>query len=156
MDHALTQVRRIGGWHEVLLELSPGQTRKPHRFAKSRHAHRVERIGKRSNGTLYRSSSPGSADKPATSSYYQANIVVETNRSLQLFSGGLSSLNPGAVTTDWNQDGSQRKNVYYGGHFSNMGGCMGCHGSQGQNPPGQAGDFSVILAIGSVTAPGVP
>jgi hypothetical protein len=24
MDHALTQVRRIGGWHEVLLALSPG------------------------------------------------------------------------------------------------------------------------------------
>jgi hypothetical protein len=118
------------------------------------HDHVLEKLTP--NGTLYRSSSPGSADKPATSSYYQANIVVETNRSLQLFSGGLSSLNPGAVTTDWNQDGSQRKNVYYGGHFSNMGGCMGCHGSQGQNPPGQAGDFSVILAIGSVTAPEVP
>ena len=108
------------------------------------------------NGSLYRGSEPGSADKPSTSTYYQANIVVETNRSLQQFSGGLSSLNPGALVTNWNEDGSQHKNTYYGGHFSSMGGCMGCHGSQGQNPEGQAGDFSVILAIGSVTAPGVP
>jgi hypothetical protein len=37
-----------------------------------------------------------------------------------------------------------------------MGGCMGCHGSQGQNPQGQAGDFSVILARGSVPVPEVP
>ncbi len=108
------------------------------------------------NGSLYKSSGPGSADKPETSTYYQANIVVETNRSLQLFSGGLSSLNAGAIATNWNADGTQHKNTYYGGHFNNMGGCMGCHGSQGQNPEGQAGDFSVILAIGHVATPEVP
>ena len=56
-----------------------------------------------------------------------------------------------AVSTQWNADGSLHKNTYYGGHFYNMGGCMGCHGSQGQNPAGQAGDFSVILARGGAT-----
>jgi hypothetical protein len=82
--------------------------------------------------------------------------VVETNRSLQQFSGSVTSLDPGAIQTNWNTDGTQHKNTYYKGHFYNMGGCMGCHGAQGQNPPGQAGDFSVILAIGQVTAPEVP
>jgi hypothetical protein len=33
MDHALPQVRRIGRWHELLLDLSLGETRKPRRFA---------------------------------------------------------------------------------------------------------------------------
>jgi hypothetical protein len=108
------------------------------------------------NGSPYTAQPPYTASNPAPSSYYQANIVVETNRSLQLFSGGLSP----NVSTDWNEDGTAHKNTYYGGHFYNMGGCMGCHGSQGQNVPpnpldsnnpdniGQAGDFSVILARG--------
>lgn len=96
------------------------------------------------NGSLYTANPPYTAINPAPSSYYQANIVVETNRSLQLFSGGLSP----NITTEWNTDGTLHKNSYYGGHFYNMGGCMGCHGSQGQNPAGQAGDFSVILARG--------
>lgn len=104
------------------------------------------------NGSLYTSQPPYTAQNPAPSSYYQANIVVETNRALQLFSGGLSP----NICTDWNQDGSPHKNTYYGGKFHNMGGCMGCHGSQGQNPAGQAGDFSVILARGSVSFPEVP
>ncbi len=106
------------------------------------------------NGSLYVAQPPFTATNPAPSSYYQANIVVETNRSLQLFGGGLSP----NISTDWNQDGSPHKNTYYGGHFDNMGGCMGCHGSQGQNPliPYGAGDFSVILARGSVTQPETP
>ena len=33
-----------------------------------------------------------------------------------------------------------------------MGGCMGCHGSQGQK---QGGDFSVILANGRVPSPDI-
>jgi hypothetical protein len=98
------------------------------------------------NGSLYTANEPYSASNPAASSYYQANIVVETNRSLQLFAGGLSP----NISTEWNQDGSFHKNTYYGGKFNNMGGCMGCHGSQGQNPAGQAGDFSVILARGNL------
>jgi hypothetical protein len=104
------------------------------------------------NGSPYTTEPPFSATNPAPSSYYQANIVVETNRSLQLFAGGLSP----NIATEWNQDGTPHKNTYYGGHFHNMGGCMGCHGSQGQNPAGQAGDFSVILARGAVLFPEVP
>lgn len=104
------------------------------------------------NGSLYDGKPPYTAQNPSPSSFYQANIVVETNRALQLFSGGLSP----NISTDWNQDGSQHKNSYYGGSHYNMGGCMGCHGSQGQNPQGKAGDFSVILARGSVPVPEVP
>ena len=100
------------------------------------------------NGSPYTAQPPFTAANPAPSTYYQANIVVETNRSLQLFAGGLS-YGGGGISTEWNQDGSPHKNTYYGKQFSNMGGCMGCHGSQGQNPAGQAGDFSVILARGS-------
>ncbi|MCD2469685.1 hypothetical protein LQ948_00495 [Jiella sp. MQZ9-1] len=106
----------------------------------------------RPNGSPYTGSPPYSATNPAPSSYYQANILVETNRSLQMFAGGLSP----NIATEWNQDGSPHKNTYYGGSFYNMGGCMGCHGSQGQNPAGQAGDFSVILARGAVIRPEVP
>jgi hypothetical protein len=100
------------------------------------------------NGSPYTAKPPFTAANPAPSTYYQANIVVETNRSLQLFAGGLSH-GGGGISTDWNQDGTPHKNSYYGGHFYNMGGCMGCHGSQGQNPAGEAGDFSVILARGT-------
>jgi hypothetical protein len=106
------------------------------------------------NASPYTSKPPYSATNPAASSYYQANIVVETNRSLQLFAGGLSP----NLSTEWNQDGTPHKNSYYGGHFYNMGGCIGCHGSQGQNPGVGAGDFSVILARGNngTLAPEVP
>jgi hypothetical protein len=78
--------------------------------------------------------------------------VVETNRTLQLFAGGLSP----QISTEWNADGTPHKNTYYGSVFHNMGGFMGCHGSQGQNPGGQAGDLSVILARGAVIFPEVP
>jgi hypothetical protein len=108
------------------------------------------------NGSLFTSEPPFTAQNPAASSYYLANIVVETNRSLQLFSGGLSPQPKAAVATDWNADGTPHKNVNYGGHFYNMGGCMGCHGSQGQNRAGSAGDFSVILAVGRVHEPELP
>lgn len=112
------------------------------------------------NGSLYDSQPPYTAKNPAPSNFYMANIVVETNRALQLFSGGLSP----SISTDWNEDGTQHKNTYYGGHFYNAGGCLGCHGSQGQIPGRptsaaepkqmlQAGDFSVILARGQVHAP---
>jgi hypothetical protein len=102
------------------------------------------------NGSLYTSKPPYTAQNPAASSFYQANIVVETNRALQLFSGGLSP----NISTDWNTDGTPHQNTYYGNRHYDMGGCMGCHGSQGQNPAGQAGDFSVILARGS-NSPGL-
>jgi hypothetical protein len=106
------------------------------------------------NGSLYTASPPYTATNPAASTYYLANIVVETNRSLQLFSGGLTNGGAnGAIATDWNADGTQHKNTYYGGVHNNMGGCMGCHGSQGQE---QAGDFSVIMARGAVLTPEAP
>lgn len=108
------------------------------------------------NGSLYESNPPFTAANPAPSSYYLANIVVETNRSLQLFSGGLSPEEEASVVTSWNVDGTQHKNSYYGGHFYAMGGCMGCHGSQGQNRVDSAGDFSVILAEGRVVQPDTP
>lgn len=112
------------------------------------------------NGSLYTSTPPYTAKNPAASSFYQANIVVETNRSLQLFSGGLTIVPGNGVSTDWNDDGTPHKNTYYGGAFVNSGGCLGCHGSQGQNPPATSGfgpgDFSVILSRGSVTLPEYP
>jgi hypothetical protein len=109
------------------------------------------------NGSLYTSQPPYTAKNPAPSNFYMANIVVETNRALQLFSGGLSP----SVSTDWNASGlSQHKNTMYGGKAYNAGGCLGCHGSQGQipgyRPPLQAGDFSVILARGRVPTPEGP
>ncbi len=108
------------------------------------------------NGSLYQAKPPYSAKNPAPSSFYQANIVVETNRSLQLFSGGLSP----TICSDWNENGTPHKNTLYNGKAYNMGGCMGCHGSQGQNPGGfergSVGDFSVILARGAVLHPEAP
>lgn len=107
------------------------------------------------NGSLYSAQPPYTAKNPAASSFYQANIVVETNRALQLFSGGLTLAGNG-VSTDWDAGGVPHKNTYYGGMTYNDGGCLGCHGSQGQNPAGKAGDFSVILARGSVSRPEYP
>ena len=104
------------------------------------------------NGSLYTARPPYSAKNPAPSSFYQANIVVETNRALQLFSGGLTVGGSG-VNSDWNINGSPHKNTYYGGKFYNAGGCLGCHGSQGQT---KGGDFSVILQRGAVHDPEYP
>jgi hypothetical protein len=103
---------------------------------------------------VYKDNDPNSGHNPA--SYHLANILVETNRSLQLFSGGL--LGTGSNSDYDSQFTSTpgtaiHKNMYYGGGQYNMGGCMGCHGSQGQH---QGGDFSVILANGSVFRPEVP
>jgi hypothetical protein len=108
------------------------------------------------NGSLYTSTPPFTATNPSAATYYQANIVVETNRSLQLFAGGLSPSPTASVVTGWNQDGTPHKNTRYNGHFYNMGGCMGCHGSQGQNRQTLPGDFSVILGAGHVHVPEIP
>jgi hypothetical protein len=89
--------------------------------------------------------------------FYLANIVVETNRPLQMFSGSLVQGNPGTGSNSEydSQFGgpagsATHRNVYYQGLGHNMGGCMGCHGAQGQ---GGGGDFSVILARGQVDFP---
>jgi hypothetical protein len=117
--------------------------------------HVVPGTSSANNGWIYtpNPSQPPSAQNPTAGSYYLANGVVETNRSLQQFSGGLSP----NISTVWNADATPHKNGYYGGHFYNMGGCMGCHGSQGQNPTtNPSGDFSVILSRGAVITPETP
>lgn len=92
-------------------------------------------------------------------SFYLANIMVETNRPLQLFSGGLVGTLGGIGGTGSNSDyasqfgesgGGTHKNTYFNKTGYNMGGCLGCHGSQGQS---LGGDFSVILARGVVGQP---
>ncbi len=101
------------------------------------------------------------ADEPT---YYLANEVVETNPSLQHFRGGLNVgngkifdysqfLSPQPAGKDFNtfvvadpKAGKAGIRKYL------MGGCMGCHGSQGQKA---GGDFSVLLARGRVTQPDI-
>jgi hypothetical protein len=102
----------------------------------------------------YTGNDPNSCQNPAC--YGLANIVVETNYTLQLFSS--SFLGTGSKSEYDSQFGGPpgnaiHKNLYYAGAHYNMGGCMGCHGSQGQQ---QGGDFSVILARGSVNSPEPP
>jgi hypothetical protein len=106
---------------------------------------------------LYTGMDPNSGHDP--SSYHLANIVVETNRTLQLFSGGLVSGGGTGVNSDYDSQFSGppgsaiHRNMYYNHGQANMGGCMGCHGSQGQH---QGGDFSVIFAVGRVAMPEPP
>jgi hypothetical protein len=107
-------------------------------------------------GTQPGENNPADAHNP--NSYYLANIVVETNRSLQLFSGGLVNSGTTGANSDYDSQfgGSGttiHHNMFYQGSGYNMGGCMGCHGSQGQT---QGGDFSVIVANGPVRKPEIP
>lgn len=106
-------------------------------------------------GQLYDDNDPS----VPTASYYQANIVVETDYNLQVFSGQFQ----GAVAGDdppptanlisdyWGADmpmaGKPFHNVYYNGNRHNMGGCMGCHGNAAVN---NGSDFSFILQGGRV------
>jgi hypothetical protein len=103
----------------------------------------------------YTGNDPNTYQNPAY--YHLANIVVETNYTLQLFNSSFlttgskseyeSQFTSGAPPTEIH------KNLYYAGAHYNMGGCMGCHGSQGQSA---GGDFSVILVEGSVFSPEAP
>jgi hypothetical protein len=80
---------------------------------------------------------PATAPSDDLSYYYLANIVVETNQTLQNFFGKAS----GEGTTE------PFPNVYLNGASGSpfqMGGCQGCHGTQGQAP---GGDMSRIIAI---------
>jgi hypothetical protein len=90
--------------------------------------------------------------------YYQANITVETDYNLQVFSGQfqpgndpsnsalLDNVNVAGLITDFDLQGNPIKNVYSGGHGFNMGGCMGCHGNA---QAFKGGDFSfIILGVG--------
>jgi hypothetical protein len=106
---------------------------------------------------------------PDAATYYQANIVVETDYNLQVFSGRFQQGNQGTsddpspggpfvftgdptnpadrkyisgLITDFTFDGTPFKNVIYNNQAFNMGGCMGCHG----NTQVSGHDFSFILA----------
>lgn len=102
--------------------------------------------------------------------YYLANIAIESDYNLQMFSGSfqggtqddgsavvdLHSVDvPGAtkdinnLITDFSIDGSPFKNVQYDGRSYIMGGCMGCHG----NIQALGNDFSFMLGNGSVDHP---
>jgi hypothetical protein len=93
------------------------------------------------------------AHNPST--YYLSNIVVETNRPLQLFSGSLPG--GGGANSEYESQfsgkGGIHRNMFYAGNGYNMGGCMGCHGAQGQSA---GGDFSVIMARGPVRVAETP
>ncbi len=105
---------------------------------------------------------------PDAATYYQANIVVETDYNLQVFSGRFQQGNQGTSTkpmaggttvfdpsdpsntkniagliTDFNFDGTATKNVIFNQQKFNMGGCMGCHGNAQVS---NGTDFSFILA----------
>lgn len=99
------------------------------------------------------------ADEPT---FFLANEVVETNPSLQHFSGGLNVVSgkifdyscflfPQPSGKDYNTFVVVDPNKPVINKYT-MGGCMGCHGSQGQKA---GGDFSVILASGRVSSPDI-
>ena len=109
---------------------------------------------------------------PDAATYYQANIVVETDYNLQVFSGRFQQPNPpyGSTVedpnnpsntknitnliTDFNLDGTPTKNVIANQQEFNMGGCMGCHGNAQVN---FGSDFSFILAgAGMNNQPDIP
>ncbi|SHJ41317.1 hypothetical protein SAMN04488028_10130 [Reichenbachiella agariperforans] len=96
------------------------------------------------------------ANKPAAT-YYQANIVVETNYTLQKFGGRqIANGNEAGQTSNYGPDGQPFYNVHLpaGTQYTqfNMGGCMGCHG----NAQVAGADFSFILRGGPVLEPDVP
>lgn len=91
------------------------------------------------------------------STFNLANIVVETNNTLQQFQGALIANGPDAgVKTSFNSAGGTFNNVHIAGpgqyQAFNMGGCMGCHG----NAQVAGTDFSFILNFGGVNFPEYP
>ncbi|HTB32144.1 MAG TPA: hypothetical protein VK808_08970, partial [Bacteroidia bacterium] len=95
--------------------------------------------------------------------YFLANEVVETNPSLQHFSGALDTargsisnyaVNPFARSSQGKPEYDYNVFIRQHGSFQefNMGGCMGCHGSQGQK---RGGDFSVLLFQGRIPFPDI-
>lgn len=98
---------------------------------------------------------PDSPHNPST--YFMANIVVETDSTLQRFNGALLATGPhSGVNTSFSATGGAAHNVYVpnAGHYQayNMGGCMGCHG----NAQVAGTDFSFILNEGPVYFPETP
>ena len=83
---------------------------------------------------------PPAATAPADdfSYYYLANIMVETNQTLQNFFGAA----PNGTVIPF-------QNVTLNGQAVQMGGCQGCHGFQAQYI---GGDMSRIIAVGAPNA----
>jgi hypothetical protein len=89
---------------------------------------------------------PATASNDDRSYYYLANIVVETNQTLQNFFGAVGS---GATPVPFN-------NVYLNGAAGSpfqMGGCQGCHGTQGQ---AFGGDMSRLIGFAPGNSNGPP
>jgi hypothetical protein len=88
--------------------------------------------------------------------FFQANIMVETNYTLQQFQGRIAS-NDAPTTFPGPPPLNLPPNVFTvtGSTVSgvNMGGCMGCHGNAQVT---KGSDFSFILAEGSARAPETP
>lgn len=79
--------------------------------------------------------------------YYLANIVVETNQTLPNFFGAVDPTKETPVPF---------KNVYLNGASGSpfqMGGCQGCHGTQGQSV---GGDMSRLIAVAPSNSNGPP
>lgn len=90
--------------------------------------------------------SPPPSQTDVSSYYYLANLMVETNQTLQNFFG---SLGGEGQPIPFN-------NVYLNGASGSpfqMGGCQGCHGTQGQS---QGGDMSVIISRAPYTSSTAP
>jgi hypothetical protein len=98
---------------------------------------------------------PNSPRNAAT--FYQANIVVETNYTLQNFSGRVAG--NGAPTNYTNAGALYQQNAYVlnaNGSLNKsygMGGCMGCHAVAQST---QGGDFSFITTERPAGAPETP
>jgi hypothetical protein len=89
--------------------------------------------------------SPPPSETDISSYYFLANLLVETNQTLQNFFGSLNGTVPMAS-----------KNVYLNGASGSpfqMGGCQGCHGAAGQSV---GGDMSVIIGVAPYTSNTVP
>lgn len=94
-------------------------------------------------------------NKPV-STFRQANIVVETNYTLQMFAGQQIATGNEAGQTSNYAGGQPFYNIHVpnGATYTkiNMGGCMGCHG----NAQAAGTDFSFMLRGGPVIEPDVP
>jgi hypothetical protein len=80
--------------------------------------------------------------------FFLSNFATETNDSLQFFQGGLTGTNGNVPNPDTGHVFTPNGSGKYQGHTA--GGCLGCHGSQGQFA---GGDFSVIAATGNAFIP---
>ncbi len=114
------------------------------------------------NNSQINTTDPNSDFIPST--YYQANIVVETNNTLQQFSGQQIKVQPGlsssikyeGVKSNYTFNDTLFYNVHVpnNGRYDiyNMGGCMGCHG----NAQVAGTDFSFLLFFGPNYFPEFP